>query len=172
MNRVLTAPTTPPEDPPENPPRLDVKLPDKLPDRSYLFAKHPSNSLASHSDRIAITFTRAVATSLEVGVVGVWAPLNFLGTCPLAGSCATSMGHVLGTFGAEGADVGILWVSLLDINKLSSTDTCNLDSIAVTTCPAMLLVLLVHELVAIPRPPLDFLPLLRSPPFCASTTSV
>jgi len=113
-----------------------------------------------------------VATTVEIGVVGVWAPLNFLGTCPLAGSCATSMGHVLGTFGAKGADVGILWVFLLDVDKLTTTDTCNLDSVAVTTCVAMRSDLVVHELVAIPRPPLDSLPLLRGPLVCTGTASV
>jgi len=113
-----------------------------------------------------------MATALEIGIVGVWAPLNFLGTCPLAGSCATSMGHVLGAFWAKGADIGILWVFLLDIDKLTTTETCNLDSIAVTTCVAMRFVLVIHELVALPRPPLDFLPLLRSPLVCTGTTSM
>jgi len=113
-----------------------------------------------------------MATLLEIGVVGVGAPLNFLGTCPLTGSLATGMADVLGTFGAKGADVGLLWVFFLDIDKLSTTDTCNLDSIAITTCEAMLFVLVVHELVAIPRPPLDFLPLLRSPLIRTSTASM
>merc|ERR1719183_3396598 len=113
-----------------------------------------------------------MTTTLEICIVGVWPPLNFLCTCPLTGSRAASMAHVLDTFGAEGANVGILWVSLLDIDKLRTRDACDLDDIAVTTCPAMLFVLVVHELVAFPRSPLDSLPLLCSPLPCTGTASV
>jgi len=145
---------------------------DNLPQRRHLFGKFRSTSLASNPDRIAVAFTSAMATTLEIGVVGVWAPLNLLGTCPLTGSCATSMACVRIATGAEGANVGILWVFLLDVDKLNTTDACNFDNIAVTTCPAMMFVLVVHELVAFPRAPLDFLPLLRSPLICTPTASV
>jgi hypothetical protein len=82
------------------------------------------------------------------------------------------MADVLEAFWAERADKGILWVLLLDIDKFGASDASNLDHIAVTACPAMLLVLVVHELIAIPRPPLDFLSLLRSPLSCPSATGV
>jgi len=118
---------------------------------------------------MTIAFPGAMAAALEIRIVGVWPPLHFLRARPLAGSSAASMADILGTFGAKGADIRILWVFLLDIDKLSTLDTCNLDSIAVATCPAMRFVLPVHKLVALPGTPLDSLVCLRGPLVCPGT---
>jgi len=128
--------------------------------------------LASHPDGIAIAFPSAMAATLEVGIVGVWSPLNFLRACPLTSSSATGMLDILEAFWTERADIGILWVFLLDVDKFGASNTSNLDNIAVAACITMRFDLVVHELIALPRPPLDFLPLLRSPLICPSATGV
>merc|ERR1719171_1894974 len=176
MSPVL-APPAPPENPPEHPRRLRHRglaedFLQNLLDERYLLNKLLSNSLASHPDGIAIAFLRAMAAICEVGIGGVWSPLNFLCACPLTSSSATSMLDIPVAFWAERADIGFLWVLLLDIDIFLASGTSNLDHVAVTACPAMPFVLVVHVFIAVPGPPLDFLPLLSSPLSCPSATCV
>jgi len=113
-----------------------------------------------------------MASTLQVWVVAVRTPLHFLCASPLTSSFSTSVRDIGSAFGAERAGISILWVLLLDVNESVTTLACNLDDVAIAACPAMRLVLPVHELIAIPRAPLNFLIGPGSPLLGPGTTSM
>jgi hypothetical protein len=79
---------------------------------------------------------------------------------------------ICGAFGTERGDIGLLWIALLDIDEVRTTHALDLDNIAIATCVAMLFDFVIHELIAVPWAPLNFLVSLPGPLPYPGTTSV
>jgi hypothetical protein len=70
-------------------------------------------------------------TVVKEGIVGVWTPLDFFQTLPLAGSSATHMLNILGTLWTVFTHEFLLGIAGLDIYKVSIVHTGNLHDMAV-----------------------------------------